>query len=173
MLKKIVVGVALLGLSGALVAGAINRTADRTVASAGSARRAVAEDAEAPAYRGQGYNRSRGQEGETGGAGEGGQAVAGGAWIELAGRAEQVGGDALVVTLADGGLLSVEGRAWTFAQEQGFSCLAGDPLLLRGFYEGESFEVGHLENLSRGQAVALREEGGRPLWAGRGWQGGL
>jgi hypothetical protein len=76
------------------------------------------------------------------------------------------------VQAKDGTELVVEGRAWRFVQEQGLSVQAGDALTLTGFYEGEDFEVGQIDNESNGQMVRIREESGRPLWAGRGRRGG-
>jgi len=43
---------------------------------------------------------------------------------------------------------------------------------LAGFFEGEEFEVGRIENLTAGQIVALRDPDGRPQWAERGRRGG-
>jgi hypothetical protein len=45
---------------------------------------------------------------------------------------------------------------------------------LTGFYEEADFEIQALHNLASGQSLALREQNGRPLWAGggRGRRGG-
>jgi hypothetical protein len=40
--------------------------------------------------------------------------------------------------------------------------------MLVGFYEGDDFEVGQIDNATNGQTVLVRDENGRPLWAGRG-----
>ena len=56
----------------------------------------------------------------------------------------------------------------------------GDQVTLRGFNEDEDlstgsdqhFEVGRIDNASNDQGVLIREENGRPLWAGRGRRGG-
>ena len=77
----------------------------------------------------------------------------------------------LVVQAANGQEIVVENRPWWFAQEQGFSAQTGDELTVVGFYENDEFEVGGLTNLTTGQAVSIREDSGRPLWAGRGRRG--
>ena len=69
-------------------------------------------------------------------------------------------------------ILVVEGRAWSYAQEIGFVAEIGDEVVVSGFLEDGEFVAGALENLTTGQAVVLREESGRPLWAGgRGRRG--
>ena len=45
---------------------------------------------------------------------------------------------------------------------------AGDSVSLTGFYEDGDFEVGQIDDQTTGQTVSLRDESGRPLWAGRG-----
>ncbi len=86
---------------------------------------------------------------------------------------------ALIVETAAGEEFIIKGRPWWFAQEQGFLAQAGDQVTLTGFYEesdpltgsGQSFEVGRIENISNGQTVLIRDENGRPLWAGFGRRG--
>ena len=93
------------------------------------------------------------------------------AWLTLQGSVVSVDSSALVVQVA-GDELVVEGRPWSFAQEQGFAAQEGDELAVVGFYEGDEFEAGRLDNLSTGLSIPIREESGRPLWAGRGRRGG-
>ena len=40
--------------------------------------------------------------------------------------------------------------------------------MLYGFYEGDDFEIGAIEDVTSGERVTLRDDTGRPLWAGRG-----
>jgi hypothetical protein len=115
-------------------------------------------------YAGEGSADARGE-----GAGTG-QAEAGD-WIAIQGSVVSVDGSALVVEAMSGEEITVEGRPWWFAQEQGFWPGAGDEVVLLGFYENEDLEVGKIDDLTDGQTVLIREEGGRPLWAGRGRQG--
>jgi hypothetical protein len=92
-------------------------------------------------------------------------------WVTLQGSVVSVDEDALVVQ-AGGEQIVVENRPWWFAQEQGFSAQVGDQVVMVGFYENGDFEVGQLSNATSGQVVDLREENGRPGWAGSGRRGG-
>jgi hypothetical protein len=107
---------------------------------------------------------SSGRERDTGGLGAGQAGVE--AWIQLQGAVVSVDMDTLLVELGSGEQVSMENRAWWFALEQGFSVQAGDQVILSGFYKGEDLEVGRIENLTSGQSVLIREQGGRPMWAG-------
>ncbi len=92
-------------------------------------------------------------------------------WINLEGEVTAVDTTLLTITLADGQVIEVYGRPWSYAQENGFSLQVGDRVLLTGFYEGATLEVGAIQNLATGSSIQIREENGRPLWAGRGRQG--
>jgi hypothetical protein len=74
--------------------------------------------------------------------------------------------------VAGGEEVLIENRPWWFAQEQGFVAAEGDELAIVGFYEDGAFEAGRLDNLTTGLSVPIREESGRPLWAGGGRRGG-
>lgn len=91
-------------------------------------------------------------------------------WLTIDGTVTAANADELVVQTATGEVL-VEGRALRFLQEQGFAVQVGQQLRLTGFYEEGDLEVGAVENLSSGQGVMVRDENGRPLWAGRGRRG--
>jgi hypothetical protein len=93
------------------------------------------------------------------------------AWLTLQGTVTSVDTAVLVMQAANGQEIVVENRPWWFAQEQGFSTQVGDELTVVGFYENDEFEVGGITNLTTGQAVSIREDSGRPLWAGRGRRG--
>lgn len=147
MVKKVVWGLVVVGLVGILVAGAVVRTAAKT-----------GEGAEAPGRGG----------GQGGGTGE----AQVDEWLTLTGRVVSADADALVVQTATGEQVVVENRPWSFAQELGFAAAAGDELTVTGFYEEGSLEVGKIANQHTGQQVQLREESGRPLWAGRGRRNG-
>jgi hypothetical protein len=92
-------------------------------------------------------------------------------WLTLSGAVTGADASLLSVQMANGELVEIIGRPWTFAQEQGFTAQTGDPVSLTGFYEDGEFEVGGLENLTTGLSVTIREESGRPLWAGGGRRG--
>lgn len=89
-------------------------------------------------------------------------------WLTLAGTVTVVNADEMLVQIDGGGEVLMEGRAWRFLQEQGFQVQVDQRLSLTGFYEGDDFEVGAVDNLSTGQNVSIRDTNGRPLWAGRG-----
>ena len=96
------------------------------------------------------------------------QAHAAQEWVTLAGVVTTVDEDTLLVQTDDGAQVVVEGRAWRFAQEEGFWAASGDEVMLTGFHEGEEFKVGRIEDTTSGPDVLLREDSGRPMWAGRG-----
>ena len=89
-------------------------------------------------------------------------------WILLQGAAVSIDENALIVKLPSGELITIENRPWWFIQDQGFSAEVGDEIELSGFYEGEDFETGQLTNLTTNLTVDVREDSGRPLWAGGG-----
>jgi hypothetical protein len=93
------------------------------------------------------------------------------AWISVQGSISAIDVDGLVIQTVDGHEIIVEGRAWSFAQELGFWAQVDDQVTLTGFYEGEDFEVAHIEDTTNRQSVLLRDENGRPNWAGRGRRG--
>jgi hypothetical protein len=101
-------------------------------------------------------------------------------WVTLEGVVVRVDNDELVVQTTDGQEILMDGRPWQFTQEQSFSVQVGDQVTLTGFYEdgdpstdrGHIFEVGQIHNISNGQGVLIRDDSGRPLWAGRGRRGG-
>ena len=92
-------------------------------------------------------------------------------WFTLEGQVVDLDSTVLLISLADQDNLEITGRAWIFAQEAGYTLQPGDQLLLTGFYETEDhFEVSHIQNQSTGQVLTLRDESGRPMWAG--WRRG-
>lgn len=189
MLKKIVWGTLLVALIGLLAVGAVVRTLDKTelVAEARGNGRGHDEAAGAVAVANQAGHgqggaaglQSNGRQDAPGDGAGSGQANVD-EWLTLAGSVVSVDADALVVQTTGGEPMTVENRAWWFAQEQGFWAEVGDQVTLLGFYEsgepaagaGRSFEVGQIENLSSGQTALLRQVDSRPLWAGRGRRGG-
>ncbi len=71
----------------------------------------------------------------------------------------------MVVDTSDGQVL-VESRPWTFLVSLGFSASVGEELRMTGFYEDGVFEVMTIEQVSSGTVFILRDEDGRPMWAG-------
>jgi len=181
MLKKTLLAVLFVGLIGLLVFGAVNRTLAKMGSGesyGGGHGNGQADLAGGGQSYGQAGLGSGGQgNGQGYGQGEGlplplgeGQAVVD-EWLTLTGAVTAADADLLVVDTA-GGEAIVENRGWWYAQEQGFVAQVGDQVTLTGFYEGDAFEVGRIDNLTTGQTVTLRDENGRPLWAGRGRRGG-
>jgi hypothetical protein len=172
MVKKFILGIALFGLVGILVGGAVLRTMDKTSQSSEShgsqGRGRSAQDANLNQDVRQGGGQRSGPDKdlsrETTGAGEASVE----AWVTHEGAIAAVDEEMATIMLTDGEEIIIEGRSWSFAQEQGFAVHSGDQLELVGFYENNTFEVGQIDNLTTGQRVALRDETGRPLWAGRG-----
>jgi hypothetical protein len=93
-------------------------------------------------------------------------------WVTLEGTVTAVDANLLEVTTSDKKVIVVENRAWWFAQEQGLNLAVGDSVSLVGFYEDADFEAGSITSLATDQTVSLRDEDGRPLWAGRGSSSG-
>ena len=89
-------------------------------------------------------------------------------WLEVVGTVVFVNEEELVLQLQDGQEMVIECRAWTYAQELGFTTDIGHELKLYGFDEDGEFEVGGFEDLTTQLYTMVREESGRPFWAG-GW----
>ena len=129
-----------------------------------------------PAWAGAGRNAQNIDQGGNGGQGrqnaQGDRTGSGEAkvneWLLIEGTVVSVDENTLVVQTTAGTQVRVENRAWWFAQEQGFSAQSGDQVTLTGFYEGADFEVGQIANDTSNQIVLIRDETGRPLWAGFG-----
>lgn len=78
--------------------------------------------------------------------------------------------DELTIQTADGEMVVHLGPEWYWDAE-GIGLSAGDQVQVTGFYEGDEFEVAGVENTTTGESVTLRDDSGRPMWAGRGRQG--
>jgi hypothetical protein len=50
-----------------------------------------------------------------------------------------------------------------------FVLTVGDEVTVYGYDEDGEFKAGVVENLTSGASIILREESGRPMWAG--WRG--
>ncbi len=87
-------------------------------------------------------------------------------WVSLSGVISSFSAQEMLVVMDDGETIYVAGRAWRFALEQGFDPRLGNQLTMHGFFENGEFEPVEINNLSTGQVANLRDETGRPLWAG-------
>jgi hypothetical protein len=106
--------------------------------------------------------------GNGGGQGSGSGRVSAADWVTVDAAVETLDDSELRLRV-EGDTVTIQGRAWSYAQGEGLAVSTGDRLRLTGFYdESGLFEPGRIENLTTGQAVALRDDGGRPLWAGGG-----
>jgi hypothetical protein len=84
-------------------------------------------------------------------------------WTTVSGVVRSID-DAQMTVQTDAGEIVIADRPWSFALESGFTARVGDQVTVQGFYEGETFEAGQLTNGDL--VVSIREETGRPLWAG-------
>lgn len=178
MVKKVVLGVALCGLTGILVVGAVRRTIDKTTQVSGSegghgygrsAESDLIENVDREnngQQRGSGANRAEASAG--GVSGSLGEAAVG-QWAIFEGAVTAIDNTMLTVVVEDGDMLLVEGRAWSYAREQGFVAHSDDQLVVRGFYEDGEFKPAQIDNLTSGQSVIVRDDTGRPMWSG--WRG--
>lgn len=193
MWNKVVLGGLMTVLIGGLTIGAVNRTSDslgKTTEESRSVERFDRENADQNIGRGRVESGEAAESGNRYGAlldtevsthvngrrggGQGGSKAAGAQteevkdWLSIQGIVISVDEEEMVVELSVGEQIIVEGRAWSFSQESGFVVETGDQIQLTGFFEEGDFEVGGMENITTGQLVVLREESGRPLWAGAG-----
>jgi hypothetical protein len=93
-------------------------------------------------------------------------------WITVEGSVVSADAEALVVSTVDGETVVIEGRAWRFAQELGYTTSVDAPITVVGFYEDGEFKVVQISGNVGEVPIQLREPGGRPVWAGGGQQGG-
>ncbi|TET97217.1 MAG: hypothetical protein E3J30_09495 [Anaerolineales bacterium] len=92
-------------------------------------------------------------------------------WLEVVGTVVSMNEEELVLQLQDGQEMVVECKAWTYALELGFTTDIGHEIKLYGFYEDTEFEVGGFEDLTAQLKTMVREENGRPFWAGGSGRG--
>ena len=177
MIKKITGWTLLVGLIVVLFAGAVNRTMAKTGENSYDqvGHSEGRGQAQSQSVSGEDYARQAGQGREQVG-NQGfnttpedssvGQSEAV-EWFSEHSEVVNVREDALVVTFGEQGNTDITGRAWSFAQEQGFFPQPGDQLRLTGFFEAKDhLEVSQIENLTNGEIVILRDGSGRPMWAG-------
>ena len=135
-------------------------------------RQGCALDCEPVGNGGQGYGRGQGS-GAGGGrrwseaSGDGiGLENPADTWITVTGTVVVFDGH-LIVRTAEGEVEVGTGPEW-YWDEKGIVLNAGDEVELHGFYEGDEFELGWIKNVKTGETLDLRDDTGRPLWAGRG-----
>jgi hypothetical protein len=101
------------------------------------------------------------------------QAMVNKEWITLSGTVNALTQQGLVVDTAEMGQFTLQmGPPW-FATDQGVTFNPGDIVSIIGLsHDGNTFQAGEITNETTGQKLLLRDPNGRPLWAGRGGQGG-
>lgn len=88
-------------------------------------------------------------------------------WMTVTGRVVASGGGNLTAQTAEGLLTINLGPEW-YVEGTGFALQAGDEVEISGFDEDGTFQVTRIANQTSGETLLLRDETGRPLWAGRG-----
>jgi hypothetical protein len=179
MIRKIVLGLLFASVSGALIYGGIYRTAARLETGnkgSESGQRQNASRIEQEA-RLQGFIRNESKSRENGNQGGGNrrseitgdQLPAEVEEIGLAGTVADFSTDYLSVKMVDGQDVLIENRAWWYAQQVGFLVDIGDQVNLSGFNDVDgTFEVSQIINLTKEITVDIRDDSGRPYWAGGG-----
>jgi hypothetical protein len=178
MIKKIILGVVVLGISAGLIYGGVYRTIERmdTGEKAYQSERNLSlnQGNSEERNQGQGNNPTNGSKGKQGGGNgsENNRAASDKEFkdmVSFAGIVTQVNEDLLVILCEKDNEIVIENKAWRFAIDASFSAEIGDSLAVKGFYEGaDEFEVSTIENITKGVEVQIREGSGRPLWAGNG-----
>ena len=87
-------------------------------------------------------------------------------WEIVQGIVTAVDHELIVQTDTDEVLVGL-GQA-AYREASSFELEVGDEVLINGFDEDGEFKAGTIENLTTGQTITLRDESGRPMWAGRG-----
>jgi hypothetical protein len=189
MLKKIVLGTVFVIFIGALITGAVIRTMDKTEQTAqgadagrGNGRNAALESVEVSEGRGNGYggkgSGANGDEAAISDRGRGGNGGEGSGllaeensdhvWNTYSGVVISVSEAVLTIETDDGESIIIDGRAWSYAQELGFAIQQEEHVQFEGFYEDGEYKVSWIKNLDTGETIILRDDTGRPVWAGNG-----
>jgi hypothetical protein len=188
MIKRIVKWSIYAALVGVLVFGAVNRTSAKLTQEPLAGQRSRTEGGGLSGGTGNGQGASGGSRGNneglqgqadlenrkgqpehSAGAGLYPQAEARAhSWITLKGKVLSVSGDELQFSGDQPEVITIDGRSWQLALEQGFDPGVGDQIELKGFYENGEFETAEIHDLNSGQEAVLRDASGRPLWSGGG-----
>lgn len=90
-------------------------------------------------------------------------------WITLEGQVTASLGREFVLSAAGNVIKCGTGPEW-YWEESGYQVNVGDELRVTGCEHDDEFSVRQIENPSTGEVITLRDEQGRPGWAGRGWR---
>lgn len=91
-------------------------------------------------------------------------------WLTVSGIVVEMEEDLVVRTAGGEEVTFSLGPSW-YRDSNGVTIAVGDEVQVTGFYEDGELMAGTVENLSSGQALALRDDSGQPLWSGRGRRG--
>jgi len=89
-------------------------------------------------------------------------------WLILEGKISSIDETSLVILATNGESVEIADRPWRYAQDQGFFPSLEDHVTIEAFIdEYGSLEVASIKDLTNDQNLILRDENGRPMWAGR------
>jgi hypothetical protein len=114
----------------------------------------------------------QGQNGRQNGSGNGTGIPQEHEWVTLTGSVISDSPQGLLVDTAEQGELTLNLGKPGFAEEQAVVFNPGDTVTILGFDQSGVFQVGQITNNTTDETLFLRDPNGRPLWAGRGGQGG-
>ena len=194
MAKKVLMGMLIVVVIGAVVVGVADALTGKSVAAQAAAQSAT--QTQAVAGNGQGYAGGQGQTQTQTGTGtqpqgqgqgyRGGQGTSNGAGgpgqttnpnpgtpqanitqtVTIAGVVQSFDGVGLSVITDDGAPLWVQLGQSRYVSAQGVTFTANDHITATGFYENGQFQAISVVNDTTGQTLTLRDASGRPLWAG-------
>lgn len=92
-------------------------------------------------------------------------------WRLVSGTIVDVASDLVSVETASGEVIPVEGRPLQYIMEQGYVPQVGSQVTLTGFDEDGEFKIGEYTDHTSETVIVVRDQGGRPMWSGRGQRG--
>lgn len=78
----------------------------------------------------------------------------------------------LVIETVDGQQVQIGLGPSAYREGQGFVLEVGEQVRVSGHWEDGEFKAGQVVKVASGESIVLRDESGRPLWAGQGRRGG-
>lgn len=172
MFKKVLLGMLVVVVIGAVVVGVADALTGKSVAAQGAAQN-TATQTQAAVGNGQGYR--GGQSTSTDRQGGQGAAINPNPGtpqanitqtVTIAGVVQSFDGVGLSLLTDDGTPLWVQLGQSRYVSAQGAVYTAGDHVTATGFYENGQFQASSVVNDTTGQTLTLRDANGRPLWAG-------
>jgi hypothetical protein len=160
MMKRSVIAILLVGLVAIVGAGMTMRFFVPSPTSANNQPNTGNVSGTGSQFRGGGQGQGQGQ----------GQGIAalGVQWTILQGNVIDMNQSAMTVQVSNGEKVVITNRPWSYALEQGFAAKVGDQIKMNGFYQNGLFEIGQMQNLTNSLSAQVRDQSGRPGWAGRG-----